>query len=310
MSLLAALQPLVATEARTTGFLFSLVLALGLLLGLATPPTGGLPGATWPRISNIIGWTYFSAWSVSFWPQILLNFQRGSVEGLSFDFLLLNLLGFTCYTVYNGALYWNASVGAQCFAATGSRPSIHANDVFFGLHAVVVTALTIAQCCVLRRGPGQSVSLAAAAAAVCIVVGISAYAGACSAPSGCGANGWWNFVLSVSYVKLAISCSKYIPQVFINISRRSTEGWSIHNVLLDFTGGLLSVLQSCGDAQATGDWAGMCVEGGGRRCPCCAARSVRCWAGHCALAPHPWLLARTTTPTPSSPLRAAWAVTQ
>lgn len=37
---------------------------------------------------------------------------------------------------------------------------------------------------------------------------------------------------------------KYIPQVVLNIRRRSTKGWTIWNVILDLTGGLLSVVQA------------------------------------------------------------------
>lgn len=32
-------------------------------------------------------------------------------------------------------------------------------------------------------------------------------------------------------------------QAYMNYKRKSTEGWSIGNVLLDFTGGVLSILQ-------------------------------------------------------------------
>jgi cystinosin len=46
-----------------------------------------------------------------------------------------------------------------------------------------------------------------------------------------------------SYVKLAITIIKYCPQAWMNYKRKSTEGWSIGNILLDFTGGVLSVLQ-------------------------------------------------------------------
>jgi len=35
-----------------------------------------------------------------------------------------------------------------------------------------------------------------------------------------------------------------VVQVVMNFRRKSTIGWSIGNVLLDFTGGLLSILQS------------------------------------------------------------------
>ena len=34
-----------------------------------------------------------------------------------------------------------------------------------------------------------------------------------------------------------------LPQAYLNFRRKSTEGWSIGNVLLDFTGGALSILQ-------------------------------------------------------------------
>ena len=244
-----------ATEGRLTASIFAAVAALGLALGFGTDVAdflAAVPGP-WPRLSNVIGWLYFSAWSISFWPQLLQNHKRNSVAGLSFDFLALNLLGFTCYSIYNCAQYWNGTVIAQFKAAhKGQAPSVHANDVFFGLHAVAVTLLTIAQCAALPREPGQRVSRPAAAAIALLLAGGAAFAGAVAAGAG-GAN-WWDFALTVSYVKLAISCSKYIPQVLINWRRRSTSGWSIHNVLLDFTGGLLSVLQQCGDAQATGDW--------------------------------------------------------
>ena len=44
-------------------------------------------------------------------------------------------------------------------------------------------------------------------------------------------------------VKVVISFVKYIPQVYLNWRRKSTEGWSLENVLLDFTGGTLTFAQ-------------------------------------------------------------------
>jgi cystinosin len=187
-----------------------------------------------------------------------LNFQRGTVAGLSFEFLALNLLGFSCYTVYNGGLYWNATIQAQYFAETHKTSvPVKSNDVFFGLHAVAVTLLTIIQCFTLKREAGQRLSFAWGMLALGLSIFIAVYAAVVATGHGGTENSWWFFALNISYVKLAISCCKYIPQVIINHRRRSTGGWSIHNVLLDFTGGLLSVVQQCGDAQATGDWGGV-----------------------------------------------------
>lgn len=49
----------------------------------------------------VIGWIYFLAWSVSFYPQIYSNYVRQSVVGLNFDFVSYNLLGFFSYSLFN-----------------------------------------------------------------------------------------------------------------------------------------------------------------------------------------------------------------
>ena len=78
--------------------------------------------------SQVIGWIYFVAWSISFYPQIYENWKRKrymipklsicllihciifrmlySVVGLSFDFLSLNVVGFSLYSLFNVGLYW------------------------------------------------------------------------------------------------------------------------------------------------------------------------------------------------------------
>lgn len=57
-----------------------------------------------------------------------------------------------------------------------------------------------------------------------------------------------------SFIKMAVTLVKYIPQVALNHSRQSTEGWSIDNVLLDLSGGLLSVAQVLISCQVLSDW--------------------------------------------------------
>ena len=54
---------------------------------------------------------------------------------------------------------------------------------------------------------------------------------------------WLDFLYYCSYIKLTITLIKYVPQAVMNYQRKSTVGWSIGNVLLDFTGGWLSMLQ-------------------------------------------------------------------
>ena len=64
----------------------------------------------------------------------------------------------------------------------------------------------------------------------------------------------FNGCLWLGYLKVCITLMKYFPQAIKNYLRKSTEGWSIVNVLLDFTGGVLSILQIFVDGANTGDW--------------------------------------------------------
>lgn len=133
-------------------------------------------------VNQVIGWIYFVAWSISFYPQVIMNWRRKSVIGLSFDFVALNLTGFVAYSVFNIGLLWVPYIKEQFLLKypNGVNP-VNSNDVFFSLHAVVLTLIIIVQCC--------------------------------------------------------------LYEAYMNFHYKSTEGWSIGNVLLDFTGGSFSLLQ-------------------------------------------------------------------
>ncbi|XP_045842301.1 cystinosin isoform X5 [Meles meles] len=133
-------------------------------------------------INQVIGWIYFVAWSISFYPQVITNWRRKSVIGLSFDFVALNLTGFVAYSVFNIGLLWVPSIKEQFFLKypNGVNP-VDSNDVFFSLHAVALTLVVMVQC--------------------------------------------------------------FLYEAYMNFYYKSTEGWSIGNVLLDFTGGSFSLLQ-------------------------------------------------------------------
>lgn len=50
---------------------------------------------------------------------------------------------------------------------------------------------------------------------------------------------------------------KYIPQVWVNYKRQSTVGWSIYPILLDISGGTLSISQLVLDSSLQDDWSGL-----------------------------------------------------
>lgn len=190
-------------------------------------------------ISDVIGWIYFLAWSVSFYPQVWENWRRKSVVGLNFDFLAFNVTGFIAYSVFNIGLFWVTDIKEEFLKKypNGINP-VSANDVFFSLHALLLCLIYVLQACMYERG-GQRVSWTAL---VLLAIGwtfalVSLFVAVAKQIT------WLDYLYYFSYIKLAVTLIKYVPQAYMNYKRKSTEGWSIGNVLLDFTGGTLSILQ-------------------------------------------------------------------
>ncbi|KAI9358415.1 PQ loop repeat-domain-containing protein [Pilaira anomala] len=208
----------------------------------------------WPYFSSLIGWCYFLAWSFSFYPQAILNWKRKSVQGLSIDFLYYNVVGFFCYSVFNLSFYFSKHIQDEYKERNNSKENlVRANDVMFALHAFLISLFTLIQTFIYKRDHSQHVSKIAKyfiLSAFIGAVGLFFYIFA-------GHAMWIDLMYYLSYVKLIISLIKYIPQVWINFYRKSTVGWSIHNILLDCTGGVLSNAQLLLDAYLSGDWSGV-----------------------------------------------------
>ncbi|XP_068563867.1 cystinosin [Cebidichthys violaceus] len=201
-------------------------------------------------ISQLIGWIYFLAWSVSFYPQAWENFRRKSVVGLNFDYLALNLTGFIAYSVFNIGLFWVPYIKEEFLKTNpnGINP-VSANDVFFSLHALLLCLVYISQAAVFERG-GQKVSCTAM---FLLVIGwtfalVSLFLAVAKQIT------WLDYLYYFSYIKLAVTLVKYVPQAYMNYRKQSTEGWSIGNVLLDFTGGILSILQMILQSYNNDEW--------------------------------------------------------
>ncbi|XP_068449316.1 cystinosin [Clinocottus analis] len=201
-------------------------------------------------ISQVIGWIYFLAWSVSFYPQVWENYRRKSVVGLNFDFLALNLTGFIAYSVFNVGLFWVPYIKEEFLKKNpnGINP-VSANDVFFSVHAVLLCLVYISQAAVYERG-GQKVSCTAK---VLLLIGwtfalVSLFLAVAKQIT------WLDYLYYFSYIKLGVTLVKYVPQAYMNYMKQSTEGWSIGNVLLDFTGGTLSILQMLLESYNNDEW--------------------------------------------------------
>jgi len=272
------MHPRDRSSVRTNGSVLKkpfILMISGIILGMFMPKNEDLPTPYYRYISSVLGYTYFLCWSISFYPQIILNHRNKSTFGLSSDFTILNVVGFLCYSFYNACLFWVDSVKEQYRQRNGEISTVQSNDVAFAFHALLLSSITMAQVLYFRTysnnfttnsmnvrersSSGTNVMTLFSpltkyflllAILVSVPFAILVYREAYNLQ-------FLDFLYLLSSIKLTITIIKYIPQVLLNYNRKSTEGWNVWNVLLDFSGGMLSLLQLVLDCVDLGDWTGI-----------------------------------------------------
>ena len=203
--------------------------------------------------------------SVSFYPQVISNFKRKSTAGLSVDFCVLNVIGFAFYTAYSASLYWSPTIQQLYKERYGpdAEITVQSNDVAFAIHALVLSLITLIQIIYYNSQnrtfsetevSGPILLVIAGIAIVCVVYPFLAMVGHVLH---IGSLNMLDYLYLLSYIKIFISLIKYMPQVVLNFKRKSTVGWSIWNILLDLTGGILSDLQLVLDCADLHDFSGI-----------------------------------------------------
>ncbi|KAK7380829.1 hypothetical protein VNO78_33348 [Psophocarpus tetragonolobus] len=201
-------------------------------------------------IYQVLGWLAFLSWSVAGYPQIILNFHRKSVVGLSLDYEILNLTKHCSYLIYNASLFFSPDVQKQYFEKYdyGQMIPVAANDVAFSTHSVIVHLIILFQIAMFDR-ENQKFSLYAIAivvvvwftAAVCFFIALPSHS--------------WLWLISIfNIIQVVMTLIKYFPQAFMNFLRKSTDGFSIGTILLDFSGGIFNYLQMAVQSIDQGSW--------------------------------------------------------
>ncbi|EOA81280.1 hypothetical protein ACJQWK_10657 [Exserohilum turcicum] len=219
-------------------------------------------------LSRVLGWAYFLAWSLSFYPQPISNYVRKSTLGLAIDFPTLNVLGFACYTVSTASFLYSPTIKTQYAQRHPDAPqtTVRFNDFLFAAHGAVMCVIIYSQFFEsiwgFEVGRRQRVSRAILGvwwACVVAVLGVVVLVRVQGVHGGYSAEGWaWiDVIYTLGYVKLLTVILKYIPQAWVNYKRKSTQGWSIYPMLLDFAGGWLSLAQLCIDSALENDWSGV-----------------------------------------------------
>ncbi|KAJ1329350.1 cystinosin [Microdochium nivale] len=218
-------------------------------------------------LSGLFGWVYFFCWSASFYPQPILNYRRKSTAGSVIDFPFINTLGFLAYFISNSAFYWSPVIRHQyALRNKGLTPTVALNDIAFAIHATIISFILVTQYIVpswwgFERAPGARPSRLMLGiffgSFVGVAIMISVVAGVPPDADPATSWAWLDVIYTISYVKLIITIVKYMPQLIYNFRNRSTKGWAIGGMILDFVGGVLSIAQLGIDSYLQNDWSGI-----------------------------------------------------
>ena len=127
--------------------------------------------------------------------------------------------------------------------------TVQSNDVAFAIHALVLSLLTLCQIVYYNSQNRTFSETEVSDPIVVVVLGIAIlcigypFLMMLTHILHIGNLNLLDYIYLLSYIKIFISLIKYMPQVVLNFRRKSTVGWSIWNILLDLTGGVLSDLQ-------------------------------------------------------------------
>jgi cystinosin len=166
----------------------------------------------WSSLSRLIGWSYVILWTVSFYPQAILIWQRKSVAGVSLDFLALNVFGFFCYAIFNVAFLISSKIQQQ-YRNThdGDENLVRWNDAAFAIHAFLIAAWQFGSTFVFKRAPGQKVATWTKLVLGALIVLFSLALALCIFGGGDDDSiiRWIDFINICSYIKLFITLIKY-----------------------------------------------------------------------------------------------------
>lgn len=165
----------------------------------------------------------------------------------------------------NVAFYYSPLVREQYAARHhGLKPTVQFNDITFALHGFLLSIITASQYLLPLWGfapsPGTRPSRFILGVAAGSLLGVFITYLFVAVSGGVDPVTDWvalDVVYAVGYVKLIVTLIKYTPQIIANYKNKSTKGWSIWQILLDVTGGILSVAQQGIDSYLQGDWSGI-----------------------------------------------------
>ena len=175
-------------------------------------------------INEAIGYLCTVIWSIGFIPRNYEVYRLKSGDGVSIDYVILNLVGF---------IFYNNYIWYGYFSNASFHDQVHISDLIYTAYSLVMEFLLLGLVLYYPRRKNRVHCYLFLLSASIFVVGIG---------SGLflSIEAWYSFQ---GQLKVATVVLRYSPQIYLNCLRKATVGWNIHSIILDLIGGTLSIVQ-------------------------------------------------------------------
>lgn len=189
------------------------------------------------------GWSYAISWGISFYPTLYLNYSLKNADSISLDYLVLNIMGYLCYSISVYLQLYNPTVRHQYQLYFSNRLPLLSNaDLFYSIHGLTLLTILCSQVFYGNRiwefrNERKSYKLHTLSKMILLFIILFVIF---SWKFGDPTFSFLNFAMNLAYFKIIMSLIKYIPQVLHNYRRKSMHGISRLQIILDLIGALFS----------------------------------------------------------------------
>ncbi|CAG99009.1 cystinosin-like protein ERS1 [Kluyveromyces lactis] len=202
-------------------------------------------------MERVLGITYVICWSVSVYPVVWANWKNGNANAVSFDYVVLNTVGYSCLlaSMVLQKLFWAEGTDETLIA-----PEISGSDLIYCGHGTLLCFVLLSQFLLgnrlwnfshtTRTHPKMHTvykRMFSIIMLVVLVITIIFFTDILTV--GLSNATLLSYCNNLSLVKITMSLIKHLPQVRHNFQRKSMAGFPIQSTCIDVLGSVCSLSQ-------------------------------------------------------------------
>ncbi|CDO96585.1 unnamed protein product [Kluyveromyces dobzhanskii CBS 2104] len=202
-------------------------------------------------MERLLGITYVACWSVSVYPVIWGNWKNGNPNAVSFDYVVLNTVGYSCLMV---SMILQKHLWLEGADETLVAPEITRSDLVYCGHGTLMCFILLSQFLLgerlwnfshtTRTFPKMQYVYLRMFTIIMLMILVATFVFFADVVKiGLSNASLLSYCNNLSLVKIVMSLTKHLPQVRHNFQRKSMAGFPIQSTCLDFLGSVSSLSQ-------------------------------------------------------------------